>query len=419
MLRTRISIFVMVVVLVWTCVPGWSADPDNSTIPSHSAAPIKFQRHRIDNFPAGYQVAVADINSDGRPDVIALSTNADRVDWYENPSWKRHPVARTARNIDLAVRDLDGSGHPVIAVASGFYMNDGSRGGEIQLFGQPVKVDELWQRQPIAVDPVVHRLRWGNLDGTGPVLVHAPIFGPGSKGAEAAKPSHLWAFRPPQQPGKPWETWKIDESLTVLHGIQVADLEGHGRDSILTASFEGIHRFDFTGQGAAGHWRKVQLATGASPVSNRSGAARGSSEVAAFRLSKDRMLIAAIEPWHGNQVVVYTPPAKEGDLWQRHVIDDTLHEGHALVVSDFGGDGQDEIVAGWRAGGGGLRLYKATDSTGAHFQAYDIDPAMPAEGAVAADINGDGKPDLVAIGGRTNQLAWYENTTTWPAARSK
>ena len=372
----------------------------------------------IDNFPAGYQVAVADINGDGRPDVIALSTNTDRLNWYENPSWKRHPVARTAKNIDLAGRDLDGSGHPVIALASGFFFDESSRGGEIQLLRQPAKADDLWRRQPIAVDPVVHRLRWGNLDGTGPVLVHAPIFGPGSQGTQAPKPAHLWAFRPLRQPGKPWETWKIDESLTVLHGIQVKDIDGDGRDEILTASFEGIHRFDFKGQGAAARWRKVQLAAGAAPASGKPGAARGSSEVATFRLSKDRTLIAAIEPWHGNQVVVYTPPQGDG-LWQRHVIDNTLHEGHALVIGDFDGDGQDEIVAGWRAGGGGLRLYKATDATGQHFKAYDIDLTMPAEGAVAADMNGDGKLDLVVIASRTNQLVWYENIATWPAGRSK
>ena len=36
--------------------------------------------------------------------------------------------------------------------------------------------------------------------------------------------------------------------LTVLHGIQVVDLDGDGRDEVLTASFEGIHRFDFKGQ---------------------------------------------------------------------------------------------------------------------------------------------------------------------------
>jgi hypothetical protein len=221
-------------------------------------------------------------------------------------------VARTANNIDLAVRDLDGSGHPVIALASGFHFNDSAHGGEIQLLRQPAKADDLWQLPPIAEDPVVHRLCWGNLDGTGPVLVHAPIFGPGSQGTRAPKPAHLWAFRPPRQPGKSWETWKIDESLTVLHGIQVKDSDGDRRDEILTVSFEGIHRFDFKGQGAAARWRKVQLTAGATPVSGKPGAARGSSEVATFRLSKDRILIVAIEPWHGNQVVVYTPPKGDG-----------------------------------------------------------------------------------------------------------
>ena len=299
-----------------------------------------------------------------------------------------------------------------IALASGFYFNDSTRGGEIQLLRQPAKADDLWLRQPIAVDPVVHRLRWGDLEGNGrPVLVHAPIFGPGSHDTRDTKPSHLWAFRVPRQPAEePWEVWKIDESLTVLHGICVADLDGDGRDEILTASFEGIHRFDFKGQGREARWRKVQLAAGALPVNDKPGAARGTSEVAVLRLAKGRLMLAAIEPWHGHQVVVYSPPEGEG-IWQRHVIDDTLQEGHALVTADLDGDGMDEIVAGWRAGGGGLRLYKATDATGREFKAFEIDRAIPAEGAVAADINGDGKLDLVVIAGRTNQLVWYENLT--------
>ena len=153
----------------------------------------------------------------------------------------------------------------------------------------------------------------------------------------------------------------------MLHGIQVADLDGDGRDEILTASFEGIHRFDFKGQGWAARWRKVQLAGRCAAGQRQAGAARGTSEVAAST-GQGPVMLAAIEPWHGNQVVVYSPPKGDG-LWQRHVIDDTLHEGHALVTADFDGDGQDEIVAGWRAGGGGLRLYKATDATGREFKA--------------------------------------------------
>ncbi len=91
----------------------------------------------------------------------------------------------------------------------------------------------------------MHRLRWGDLDGDGrPELVHAPILGPGSRGTASVKPSHLWAFRSPKHPGDPWEKWVIDETLTMIHGVYVGDLDGHGRDSVLTASFEGIHRFD-------------------------------------------------------------------------------------------------------------------------------------------------------------------------------
>ena len=376
------------------------------------AEPIHFQRHLIAPYPAGYQVAVADLNGDGRPDVVALSTDADRVDWYENPGWQQHPIARTAKNIDLAVRDLNGDGHPTIALASGFYFGQSTRGGQIELLRPPAMPNQLWPRQLIAVDPVVHRLRWGDLDGDGrPELIHAPIFGPGSDTERAPKPAHLWAFRLPEKlDGRPWPAWKIDESLTVLHGIQVVDLDGDGRDEILTASYEGIFRFDFKGKGSAAGWHKVQLSKGAPPVSDKPGAARGTSEVARLRLANGRQLIVAIEPWHGHQVVVYSPP-KEGGFWQRHVIDETLHEGHALAVADFDGDGVEEFVAGWRAGGGGLRLYKAVDADGREFKAIDIDPAAPAECAVAADINGDGKPDLVVSAGRANQLLWYENLT--------
>jgi len=375
-----------------------------------ASGPARFVRHDVGSYPGGYQVAVADVNADGRPDVIAVSTAADRVDWFENPTWKRRPVARTDRNIDLAPRDIDGDGTPEIALASGFYFSESTRGGEIRLLCRPRKPGDLWQAYPVGADPVAHRLRWGDLDGDGrPELVHAPVFGPGSDGARNPKPAHLWAFRLPERLSKkPWAVWKIDESLTVLHGVHVADLDRDGRDEILTASFEGICRFDFEGRSAAARWRKIQIAPGAKPVDQKPGASRGSSEVVPGHLGPKRPFIAAIEPWHGHEVVVYVPGEKSGS-WRRHVLDRSLEQGHALVVADFDGDGVDEIVAGWRGGEGGLVLYDFADAAVGRRSRIALDSGIKVEGAVAADLNADGKLDLVAIAGRSNDLAWYEN----------
>jgi hypothetical protein len=379
------------------------------------AEPIQFERHVLAKYPAGYQLAVADLNGDKQLDVVVLSTDNNRVDWFENPGWQQHPIARTPKNIDLAICDLRKDGRLVIAAATGFDSSAATE-GQIQLLLPPALPDELWTVQPIGVDRVLHRVRWGDFDGDGRLeCLSAPILGPGSHGDQQSKPCHLWAFRPPETlNGQPWEVWKIDDSLNVIHGVYVGDLDGDGRDEILTASREGVYRFAFKGQGGAGHWEKVLLTPGMPPTNRQA----GSGEVVPLRLGRNRHMIATIEPWHGNQVVVYTPPQGEG-MWQRHVIDETLQEGHALAAGDFDQDGMEELVAGWRGAARGVRLYKAADATGQKFNAMDIDLTAPADVAVVADINGDGRPDLVVDAGRANQVLWYENRTATPTADHK
>jgi hypothetical protein len=106
--------------------------------------------------------------------------------------------------------------------------------------------------------------------------------------------------------------------------------------------------------------------------------------------------------------VVYTADGTGG--WQRHVIDDSFDDGHAVNLVDFNGDGRDEIVAGYRAAGAKLYVYYSGDTSGKTWRRETIDPEdMTAAGCDTADLNADGRVDLVCIGSRTANIKWYEN----------
>jgi len=51
---------------------------------------------------------------------------------------------------------------------------------------------------------------------------------------------------------------------------------------------------------------------------------RGASEIAVGQV-RGRRFLATIEPWHGEQLVVYFE-AKPGELWSRHMIDDGFRQ---------------------------------------------------------------------------------------------
>src|SRR5205823_6339258 len=144
----------------------------------------------------------------------------------------------------------------------------------------------------------------------------------------------------------------------------VAAESGKGMD-ILCASYEGVN---LLARDMSGKWQPRHVGAGnqANPRSNR-----GSSEIKQGKLKNGRKFLATIEPWHGNQVVVYTEPAEAGKyLWDRHVLDDQLRWGHAVWCADLDGDGNDELVIGVRDNLGdqpearrGVRIYKALDQT--------------------------------------------------------
>jgi hypothetical protein len=354
------------------------------------AQPMPFETHTLaSDLRGGYQVVAADLNRDGKPDLIALASGMRDLVWFENPSWERHVLATgMSQMINCVVLETG----PEIVLASGFTMQPRTSVGIVSVLRPDGDVRQPWKVTEIDRLPTSHRLRLARIDGGAPVVVNAPLAGAEAEPPDYRGPTPLVYYRPGE-----WKRRTINEEHTgVMHGIFVTDWDGKGRDAVLTASFAGIHLLQ---PGTGGAWTRTRLAAGDPAPWPKS----GSSDVVIGKLAGARFL-AAIEPWHGNQVAVYR---RQGGEWARLVIEDTLSEGHALLAEDFDGDGRDEIVAGYRGPGGSVYRYVPADAAGGKWTRETVDAGMAAASCVAVDLNGDGRPDLACVD--STRLRWYEN----------
>jgi len=337
----------------------------------------------------GYQVVVADLNHDGKPDLIALASGMDELVWFENPGWQRHVLVRGMHGmINCAALDLDGDGFPEIVLASGFEGPGKPSPGVLTLLRHKGDPRDLWTAEEIGRLPVSHRLRWANPGGKGnPVLIDAPLTAGGAQPPRFPGQVPLTLYDP-----KSWKPSLItDAGRGLVHGLFIFDWDGDGGDEILTAGFEGIHLLK---QEETGRWSRTQL-TG-----------DNSSDVAVGHLGKLRY-VCAIQPWHGNMVAVYLQQQGE---WRRHAIDDSLVDGHTILTADFDGDGRDAIIAGFRGGKRSVYLYFAKDAEGREWTRRALDDGgMSAAACATADLDGDGRIDVACIGSATANLKWYRN----------
>jgi hypothetical protein len=360
-----------------------------------AAGPARFIEHTVaTGLKGGYQVVAVDVNHDGKPDLIALASGMTELVWFENPGWERHVIAGNLSGmINLAAWDFDGDGIPEIVLASGFSMEAKKSTGTVSVLRHNGDPRRPWSIQEIDRLPTSHRLRWADIDGSGrKVLIIQPLTGAQVERPDDHAHTPLVFYRPGE-----WKREQIaDQDEGVVHCIYIVDWDNGGRDDILTASFVGIHLYKL---GKDGRWSRTEITRGDPAPWPKS----GSSDVAVGQLGKQRYL-AAIEPWHGNQVAIYRENAGQ---WQRRVIDDSLLDGHTILTADLNGDGSDEVIAGYR--GEGVNIYYAQDPQGERWSKQVLDDSIPAAACAIVDLNGDGRPDIACIGSATANLKWYEN----------
>ena len=436
-----------------------------------AAAEPKFEAQHLDDIEIGYGLNIADVDGDGKLDIV-LADKSDFV-WYRNPTgpgggtWQKHIIASKLTyprdNVCLAARDLDGDGKCEIAVGANWNpgeTNDEVKSGSVDYLVAPEDRTQRWTALKLPHDPTVHRMHWRRNARNRWELVVLPLHGRGNVTGEGENGVRVMAYEFPKDPTKAenWKTRVIDDSLHQTHNFDIAWADSGGEEMIVGGR-EGLLLADRRGQTKlivdSSHFA---AADSKSPDAKKFSGGQGAGEVRygpdfTFRGSFLRHY-AAIEPVHGTEVVIYEPVAEVStqfpsgqtyqphptygsnaantneaavrkaspgqltqpyaQVWRRTVLDNALVQGHALACADLLGLDRQQVVAGWRGTPKeqeniGIKLYAwnaAEDSWEGHW----IDEGgMATEDFKIADLDGDGKLDIIAAGRWTKNLKIYWN----------
>ena len=305
-------------------------------------------------------------------------------------------------NVCIAARDLDGDGKCEVAVGAEWAPNDTVNSGAIFLLNAPADRTQRWTAVKLPHEPTTHRMHWlRGADGKF-FLAVLPLHGRGNKNNEGVGAAFLGYEWPWKETSRPFPLFGPDAALHATHNFDV--LPGRA-ESVLVATKEGVRSFTAAGDVWFNRIRTTQ------PV----------GEVRAGRSPGGIAWVAAIEPMHGNTLAIYRGSASADLTSSRLVLDESLNQGHGLATGDLLGTGFDQIVVGSRGAGKpgdtfGLKLYApaVAPDTGWKLAALIDNNQMACEDLKIADLNGDGRPDIIAAGRATKNVIIYWNETSPP-----
>src|SRR3954468_1905460 len=79
-----------------------------------------------------YAVAIADVNGDNKPDVVAI--NNTQLMWFESPAWTKHVIAEKITghdNVAVAPFDIDRDGRMDFALGADWQPSNTAGGGSL------------------------------------------------------------------------------------------------------------------------------------------------------------------------------------------------------------------------------------------------------------------------------------------------
>lgn len=378
------------------------------------ASPVKFTEHLISKdytYPFGVQAV--DIDKDGDLDL----TSADALPhnslyWFENDGkgkFERHYIQQNdpQRLERHMIADVDADGDPDVVIVENLY-------GDLKWFensGTP-KDGKLWQRHYITQKgmPSAYDVAPVDIDGDGDLDVAAS----GWVGNSIA-----WF----ENDGTPkdeaeWKKFVVDDAtldpnLKETRTIRVGDFDGDKDPDLLATARTGglVVWYENSGKPQTGGWKKhvINAAAGnpthGHPVDIDADGDLDVVMAEGFGPGGEVPAAKHSIAWYENN----GKPTADGP-WQRHEIGPQVHAFEAFAVDLDGDKDLDVAATGWDGPGQVAWFENPGDAKGAWKRHLVKDNWTRANQIIAADLDADGRPDLVACAERGSlELRWWRN----------
>lgn len=298
--------------------------------------------------------AIGDIDNDGHPDVVIVKNLVGDLLWFKNSGtpadgklWKRHVITNKKLRgaYDVALADFDGDGDLDVAASSWRLSNN-----FVWFENDGTPADGEWKMRIIEANLKETRMiRVADIDGD-----HDPDL----VGTAREAPLVVWY----ENTGNPAQTgWKKhvidDQSVHPIHG-EVVDMDGDGDMDVLmafgmgfsgNAKSEQVAWYENDGTPSNGGWKKHIIRQGLVGVFE--------AVTADFDGDKDLDVVATL--WNGSgQVVWFENSGNPTGRWTMHLIKDKWRRANQVITADLDGDGKLDIVAGAERGSNEVRWWR-------------------------------------------------------------